>query len=158
MWALKKGALVVWGRCWGWNPTQLYRDYFINHEISIIPINQPGFNGKWGRVFLTVAHVSNDINYQPQLVVWDFFYQQYVPGSNLETAYIGDGHLTRIVGIRIGRYINPFCRVDYYRYVSLLDEFFWGHLRLMFTWNTVSFPGREACNNFSIRAVNLFLN
>ena len=25
--------------------TQLYGDYFINHEIRI-PINQPGFNGK----------------------------------------------------------------------------------------------------------------
>ena len=25
--------------------TQLYRDYFINHEIRI-PINQPGFHGK----------------------------------------------------------------------------------------------------------------
>ena len=28
----------------GWNPTQLYRDYFINHEIRI-PINQPGKGG-----------------------------------------------------------------------------------------------------------------
>ena len=31
-------------------PTQLYRDYVINHEIRI-PINQPGFNGKSAKVF-----------------------------------------------------------------------------------------------------------
>ena len=31
-------------------PTQFYEDYFINHEIRI-PINQPGFNGKWEGFF-----------------------------------------------------------------------------------------------------------
>ena len=29
----------------GWNPTQMYRDYFINHDVRI-PINQPGFHGR----------------------------------------------------------------------------------------------------------------
>ena len=34
----------------GWKPTQLYGDYFINHDIRI-PINHPGFTGKYGRFF-----------------------------------------------------------------------------------------------------------
>ena len=53
----KKGPLVGPGLYRGRNPTQLYRDYFINHDIRI-PINQPGWlNGKDRRVgfFLTVA-------------------------------------------------------------------------------------------------------
>ena len=43
-WA-KKPSLV--GLYTGRNPTQLYRDYFISHEISRIriPINQPVFHG-----------------------------------------------------------------------------------------------------------------
>ncbi len=36
--------------CKGWDPTQLYRDYFISHDIRI-PINQPGCQWKVGPGF-----------------------------------------------------------------------------------------------------------
>ena len=46
-WAMKKGSLAMKSVNRGWKTTQLYGDYFINHEDEIrIPINQPGFNGK----------------------------------------------------------------------------------------------------------------
>ena len=44
-WAMKQGSLVVEGIFGGCHPTQLYGDYFINHEIRI-PIKLPGFHGK----------------------------------------------------------------------------------------------------------------
>ena len=39
-----QGPLAEWVYVGGFTTTQLYRDYFISHEIRI-PINQPGFNG-----------------------------------------------------------------------------------------------------------------
>ena len=44
---LSSDQFTLVNSCFFWGikrPTQLYRDYFISHEIRI-PINQPGFNG-----------------------------------------------------------------------------------------------------------------
>ncbi len=46
MWAMKKGPLVVKGFFGGWNPTQLYRDYFVNHEITIPELTKQDFPWK----------------------------------------------------------------------------------------------------------------
>ena len=38
-WAMKKGPLGCLGYCWGWNPTQLYRDYkdpVINQPVALL--------------------------------------------------------------------------------------------------------------------------
>ena len=46
------------------NPTQLYGDYFITHEIRI-PIKQPGFNGKYPDCFFSLLNW-----YQIELYIW----------------------------------------------------------------------------------------
>ena len=63
--------------------TQLYRDYFINHEIRI-PINQPVFQWKVGPGFLFVALVELDLNHVNRItplkfhIDTDMFYTVYI--------------------------------------------------------------------------------
>ena len=54
----------------GWNPAQLYGDYFINHEITIPLLNNQYFMvtpDPGPRVFLTVAHVMLHESFQPPI-------------------------------------------------------------------------------------------
>ena len=47
-WAMKKGPPVVLGICWGWNPAQLCRDYFKNHDMRIPRSHEPT-NNSYGK-------------------------------------------------------------------------------------------------------------
>ena len=76
---------VVWRMVRGWVfLPNFYRDYFINHEIRI-PINQPGFSGKYEQKFQVTKNGGTELN-----LISGYFGGLVFPYmSRIYTAYIG---------------------------------------------------------------------
>ena len=72
----------------GWNPTQLCRDYFINHEITI-PITLPETNSSP----LKIGHIRTGNTYDPTINFFRrpcLFQGGYVPFCGFETSHLPD--------------------------------------------------------------------
>ena len=93
------GISEQWKKNWlvrlyrGWNPTQLYRDYFINHDIRIPSLNNQRFNGfrKGPRVFWAVAKKC-----------WMVFQGISRPSTNPKVFFPGI-----LWDVEISRYLHP---------------------------------------------------